>query len=152
MICYGFSQGFENNAYMSKTPVNLAKMLTGLKGEALADKMGISAPHLSRLNTGKSPTTTDHIKKLAEICDVTEKEFYALMAGDENVSSKAARAVVGSEADEPLLIKPDLMDEALDEARGIDRRHAGGLAKSENFKQLLNAIYKFIEAERSSKS
>lgn len=147
MLCYGISQAVENNAYMSKTPVNIAKQISGLSGEALADLLGISAPHLSRMNTGKSPTTTEHIKRLAEICGVTEQEFYGLLAGDETVSNRAARAVVGKNADEPLLIKSAVMDPALEAARGIDRDYTNGKAKSENFKVLLKAIYDFLEAE-----
>lgn len=147
MLCYGHFQGVENNACMSKTPVNIAKEISGLSGEDLADRMGISAPHLSRMNTGKSPTTTEHIKKLAEICDVTEQEFYGLLAGDSSVSDRAARAVVGKNADEPLLIKSSIMDPSLEAAREIDRQYTNGKARSENFKVLLKAIYDFLEAE-----
>ncbi|MEP1930766.1 MAG: helix-turn-helix transcriptional regulator [Roseibium sp.] len=151
MWCYGFAQVFENNTYMSKTPVNLAKLLSGLTGEILAEQMGISAPHLSRLNTGRSPTTTDHIRQLAKICNITEQEFYALMAGDGNVTPRAARAIAGSAAVEPLLIKSDIMDAALEVARQIDRDCTGGRAKTENFKPLLYAIYKFLDNELSEK-
>jgi transcriptional regulator with XRE-family HTH domain len=152
MWCYGITQGFENNAYMSKTPVNIALILSGLKGEDLADRMGISAPHLSRLKTGKSPTTNIHVQKLAEICGVTEQEFYRLMAGDETVSPKASRSVAGVDPDERLMFNSDWMEDALDAARSIDQKYANGRAKTEDFKPLLHAIYRFLEAVKSEKN
>lgn len=147
MWCYGISHLIENNALMSNTPVHLAKTLTGLTGEALAEQMGISAPHLSRLKTGRVPTTTDHIKKLATICGVTEQEFYSLLAGDEAVADNSSISVVGTTADEPLLFDGTLMNDALFSAREIDQKYTNGRSKSEHFNKLLYAIYEFLNSE-----
>ena len=133
---------------MGKTPVKLASDLTGLKGEELAERLGVSAPHVSRLKTGKSPTTTDHIKKLAEICNVSEQEFYSLLAGDLDVRPGAGN-FAGVAADEPLLVESELFELAFEEARNLDQRYANGHAKSSSVKRLLYAIYRFIEETKS---
>lgn len=144
---YGVTSLVRNNAPMIKTPVKLAIELTDMTGEELADKLGISAPHVSRLRTGKSPTTTDVISKLAEICGITVSEFYRLLAGDEEVRSQAARNVAGTEPDEPLQFKPQIFDLAVEETRRLDAMFANGQAQSKNFSTLMHAIYKFIDAE-----
>lgn len=144
---YGVTSRVRNNAHMIKTPVKLAIELTDMTGEELADKLGISAPHVSRLRTGKSPTTTDVIAKLAEICGVTQSEFYRLLGGDENVRSEASQNVSGTEPDEPLQFKPHIFDLAVEETRRLDAKFARGQAQSKHFSALMHAIYKFIDAE-----
>ncbi|MCV0429282.1 MAG: helix-turn-helix domain-containing protein [Roseibium sp.] len=149
---YGVSHSLRNNARMIKTPVQLAIEIrkgSGHKitGEELADKLGISAPHVSRLKTGKSATTTDVIAKLAEICEITESEFYRLLGSDGDVRSEAAQNVSGTEPDEPLLFKPALFEAAVAETRKLDAKYAKGQAASKNFNALMHAIYKFIDAE-----
>lgn len=145
--CYGVSQRVRNNAPMIKTPVKLAIEMTKCTGEELAEKLGISAPHVSRLRTGKSPTSTDVIAKLAEICGVSEPEFYRLLGGDTDVRPEASRGISGSEPDEPVLFKPALFDIAVEETRKLDAKYAKGAAQSKNFNKLMHAIYKFIDAE-----
>ncbi len=144
---YGVTSPVRNNAPMIKTPVKLAIELTDMTGEDLADKLGMSAPHLSRLRTGKSPTSTDVIAKLAEICGITVSEFYRLLGGDDEVRSQAARNVSGTEPDEPLQFKPQIFDLAVEETRRLDAKFANGQAQSRHFSALMHAIYKFIDAE-----
>lgn len=146
---YGVTHKTGNNAHMSNSPVKIAKSISGLSGEELAAALGISAPHLSRLNTGKSKTNTDHIEKLAEICGISTEKFYALMSGDQSVAEDVTKTVTGTGSDQALLISSAVMDDALNEARDLDRKYAAGRAKSDNFKKLLFAIYTFIEAEKS---
>lgn len=146
---YGVTQKLSNNTHMSNSPVKIAKSISGLSGEELAAQLGISAPHLSRLNTGKSKTNTDHIMKLAEICGISVEDFYALMSGDKAVAQSVTPSVTGTAPDEALLISSAVMDDALNVARDLDRKFAAGRAKSDNFKKLLFALYTFIEAEKS---
>ncbi|MFN3250092.1 helix-turn-helix domain-containing protein [Roseibium album] len=149
---YGLSREPGNNASMTKTPVQLALDLrkkSGVKmtGEELADKLGISAPHVSRLKTGKSDTTTGVIEKLAEICEISVSEFYRLLGSDGDVRSEAGQNVSGTVPDEPLLFKPPLFEIAVAETRRLDATYAKGQASQKNFNVLMHAIYKFIEAE-----
>lgn len=134
---------------MSKTPVALGMELTGMKGETLAEAMGISAPHLSRLKTGKSETSTKHIKRLAEICGVSETEFYAMMSGDTRaISDASAKAVAGVPADEKLLIDPHAFRKAYKRAKEIENELLGGRGSSRDFAVILHEIYQDLIAEK----
>lgn len=144
---YGVSSRVRNNAHMIKTPVKLAIELTSFTGEDIADKLGFSAPHVSRLRNGKSATSTDVISKLAEICGITESEFYRLLGGDDSIRSEITQKLSGTEPDEPILYNQALFDLAVEETRRLDALYANGTAKSKSFSTLMAAIYKFLSSE-----
>lgn len=138
---------------MVDTPIKLAKQLTGLTGEALAKRLGVSAPHLSRLANAKTPTSSRHIKKLAEICDISESEFYKLLGQSGEVAAEeSGRKVMGVSPSELLLFDPEYFNLAHDEARRIDAKFAHGKSESMQFAKLQNAIYEFIEHVKNNNS
>jgi phage repressor protein C with HTH and peptisase S24 domain len=69
---------------MTKNPVKVAKELSGLKGEQLAERIGISAGYLSRLGSSKRAIKTDLIDKLAEVSGLTTADFYLHLSDEEN--------------------------------------------------------------------
>lgn len=71
---------WRNNTAMTKNPIKVAKDLSGLTGEQLAEKIGISASYLSRLGSKNRSVKTDLLDKLAEVVGMSSAEFYSRLA------------------------------------------------------------------------
>lgn len=130
-----------NNGLMTRGPVQLAKELTGLTGEKLAEKMQISPAHLSRLARNRRTINSKHIEKLAEICGRTPEEFYRLLGTAPGDVEEAASMLTGRPHDEPLLIDPKIFKKAYDRAREIEKAMLGGRGSNEDFALILDQAY-----------
>ncbi len=101
-----------NNDSMTKNPIKAAKKISGLTGEQLAEKIGISASYLSRLGSKDRPVKTDLIDKLAEAVGMSSAEFYGVMAGEsvppERTANPGKARVAGILEPEQLPLLGDL--------------------------------------------
>ncbi|WP_208996488.1 helix-turn-helix domain-containing protein [Pseudovibrio ascidiaceicola] len=88
---------------MTKNPVKVAKELSGLTGEQLAEKIGISASYLSRLGSKGRSIKTDLIDKLAEAVGMSTAEFYGQISND---SSSPERPAFSEKAQVASLLEP----------------------------------------------
>lgn len=130
-----------NNRLMNKSPINLAKQLSGLSGEKLAEQLGISAAHLSRMGNKKRRITTETIEKLAAICGKTPDQFYQLLGTDPLSVEEAAEALASHPVDEPLMLDPDLFKQAYDRAKHIEHAMLGGRGSNSDFAVILEQTY-----------
>lgn len=67
----------------------------GISSRALAKTLGTSAPHMSRLETGKSPLSIKWILKIAEALDVNSNEIIDLPL-DKKLTAKCDDVLLGS--------------------------------------------------------
>ncbi|MGH0004103.1 helix-turn-helix domain-containing protein [Pseudovibrio ascidiaceicola] len=68
---------------MENNPIKVAKAITGLTGDELAERLDISPGYLSRMANNKRKVTTELIESLARICDLSLGDFYSAMASPE---------------------------------------------------------------------
>lgn len=141
---------FINNGSMTKGPIKLAKELSGLTGEQLAEKLGISPAHLSRMNSRKRKVTTDTIDKLAAICGKTSEEFFHLMGQKPGDVESATEQLTGHDVDELLLINPDIFKKAYERARAIEQTMLGGRGSNADFAIILEQAYADIAEQEDS--
>ena len=130
-----------NNRVMNKSPIRLAKQLSGLSGEKLAEELGISPAHLSRMGTKKRRITTETIEKLAAICGKSPDQFYQLLGTDPLAVEEAAEALTSHPVDEPLMLDPDLFKKAYDRAKHIEQTMLGGRGSNSDFAVILEQTY-----------
>ncbi|WP_306147214.1 MULTISPECIES: helix-turn-helix transcriptional regulator [unclassified Roseibium] len=133
-----------NNAFMHKSPIKLAKHLTGFTGERLAEELGISAAHLSRMSNNKRRITTDLIDRLARVSNKTPEEFYRLLGTTPGEVEEAAEALTGHPSDEPLMINPDAFRKAYERARTIEETMLGGRGSNADFAVIFEQVYSDI--------
>ncbi|WP_139052125.1 helix-turn-helix domain-containing protein [Roseibium sp. TrichSKD4] len=138
-----------NNLVMPKSPISLAKSLTGLTGEKLAEKLGVSATHLSRMGSNKRRITTEHIEKLAEISGKSVDEFYSLLGTHPADILEAQEALSGHSANDALLIDPNLFKKAYERARAIEQTMLGGRGSNADFAIILEQAYSDIAAQHA---
>lgn len=134
-----------NNRSMDKSPIRLAKQLSGLTGERLAEELGISAAHLSRMGNKKRRITTEIIDKLAAICGKSSDEFYQLLGTDQQEVEEAAEALTGHPVDEPLMLDPELFKRAYERAKHIEQTMLGGRGSNSDFAVILEQTYNEIK-------
>lgn len=130
-----------NNGDMHKSPFNLAKKITGFTGERLAEELGISAGHLSRMANSKRRISTEYINRLARVCDMTTEEFYRLLGTTPGDSDEAAEALVGHPADEPLMLDPIIFKKAYERAKAIEKTTLGGRGSNADFAVIFDEVY-----------
>ncbi|MEP0233431.1 MULTISPECIES: helix-turn-helix transcriptional regulator [Roseibium] len=126
---------------MNKSPIKLAKELTGFTGEKLAEALGVSPPHLSRMTSKKRRITTDHIEKLAAISGKTTEEFYQLLGTTPAEIEDMAEALTGHPTTAPLMLEPDIFKRAYDRARAIEETMLGGRGSNADFAVILEKAY-----------
>ncbi len=88
---------------MTKNPIQVAKELSGLKGEDLAERIGISASYLSRLGSNSRSIKTQMLDKIAEALGMTTTEFYGYL---EDSKSSETRPAIPSKARALSLLQP----------------------------------------------
>ncbi len=130
-----------NNALMHKSPIKLAKELSGLTGERLAEELGISPAHLSRMGSNKRRITTDHIERLARVCGKSTEEFYKLLGTTPAEIEDAVEALSGHPADEPLMLDPVIFRKAYERAKSIEQTMLGGRGSNADFAVILEQVY-----------
>lgn len=126
---------------MNKSPIKLAKKLSGLTGEKLAEHLDISPAHLSRMGSKKRRITTEHIEKLAAICGKSTDEFYQLLGASPSELEDATEALTGHPVDEPLMIDPVVFQKAYERAKMIEKTILGGRGSDADFAVILEQAY-----------
>lgn len=130
-----------NNRVMNKSPIQLAKQLSGLTGEKLAEHLGVSPAHLSRMGSKKRRITTHHIEKLAAICGKTTEEFYQLLGTNPSQVEEAAEALTGHPSDERLMLDPERFKKAYARAKAIEQTMLGGRGSNADFAVIFDEVY-----------
>jgi len=132
---------FGNNKCMHKSPIKLAKQITGYTQERLAEELGISPGHLSRMSNSKRRITTDYIERLASVCDVTTDEFYRLLGTEPGDVENASENLVGHTANEPLVLNPSVFKKAYERAKAIEKTTLGGRGSNADFAVIFDEVY-----------
>lgn len=130
-----------NNAVMHKSPIKLAKQITGYTGERLAEELGISAAHLSRMGNNKRKVTTQLIERLANVSGKSVEEFYRLLGTTPGEVEEAAEALSGHPAEEPLMLRPEAFKRAYERARVIEETMLGGRGSNADFAVIFEEVY-----------
>ncbi|WP_420415092.1 helix-turn-helix domain-containing protein [Roseibium sp.] len=126
---------------MHKSPIKLAKQITGYTGERLAEELGISPAHLSRMSNNKRRITTQLIERLAHVSGKSTEEFYQLLGTTQGEVEQAAEVLSGHPAGEPLMIDPDTFKKAYDRARVIEETMLGGRGSNADFAVIFEEVY-----------
>lgn len=86
-----------------------ARKEQGLKQSQLAEKIGISEKHLSKIETGKNYPALDNFFKMADVLNLTLKDFGIKNNGKISENKELLHKIINSSSEKELNIYADMI-------------------------------------------
>ncbi len=87
-----------------------ARKKKGLKQSQLAEKIGISEKHLSKIETGKNYPALDNFLKMLEVLELSFKDFGIEDIGDVSFEKQKLYKIINSSSKEQLAAYLDVIE------------------------------------------